>query len=141
MLAKMFKERRNVLLRRQQQHTVSVFKEFREGIQVSAVGLAGERAQPFFYAQIGLVVLQQHEIAGGVHCFDYPRLLAALRMCDAVTEPASTRNQHRQYEEHVSENIDANVSRASLTSNFTKGFLNETLNETLMCKIGRYGRE
>jgi hypothetical protein len=57
--AQMLEKGRHILLHRRQQHAAAPLDELGKGLQVAVVGLAGERAQPFFHAQIGLVVLQQ----------------------------------------------------------------------------------
>jgi chorismate mutase len=57
--AQMLQKGRHILLSRRQQHAVAALDELGKGLQVAVIGLAGERAQPLFHAQIGLVVLQQ----------------------------------------------------------------------------------
>ncbi len=72
-VAQMLEEGRDILLHRRQQHAVAALDELGKGLQVADVGLAGKRTKPFFHAQIGLVVLQQRQIARSSHNFDYPR--------------------------------------------------------------------
>ena len=57
--AQVFKKGRHILLRCRQQYAMAALDELGKGLQVAVVGLAGQRAKPFFHAQIGLVVLQQ----------------------------------------------------------------------------------
>ena len=56
--AQMFEKSRHILLGGRQEHAVAVLDELGKGLQVAVVGLAGQGAQPFFHAQVGLVVLQ-----------------------------------------------------------------------------------
>ena len=56
--AQMLEKSRHILLRGRQQNAVTVLDELGKGLQIAVVGLAGQRAQPFFHAQIGLIVLQ-----------------------------------------------------------------------------------
>ena len=69
----MIEKSRHILLRHRQQHAVPLLDKLGEDLQIAVVGLAGERTQPFFHAQIGLVFLQQRQIARSLHGFDYPR--------------------------------------------------------------------
>ena len=66
-IPQMLEKAGHVLLRGIEQHRVLDFKEFRERSQVAEVGFARERPQTFLHAQIGLVVLEQHQVGGRVH--------------------------------------------------------------------------
>ena len=94
--AQMLKKCRHILLRRRQQHAAAPLDELGKGLQVAVVGLAAQRPQPFFHAQIRLVVLQQREIARGFHTFDYRRLKRPLPPPRALLNLASSWTQHRQ---------------------------------------------
>jgi hypothetical protein len=59
MTAQMFEKSRHILLRCCQQNALAPLNELGEGLQVAVVGLAGQWPQPFFHAQIRLVVLQK----------------------------------------------------------------------------------
>jgi len=70
--AEVLEERGNVLLRTGEQDAVAGFEVLGEGVEVAQIGFAGERAQAFFDAQVGHVLANQPEIAGGFHArFDY----------------------------------------------------------------------
>ena len=72
--AEMLKKCRDILLDSGKQDAVALFEELGKGLQVAAVGLAGEGPQSLLHAQIGLVVQQEREIARGFHSTDYPRI-------------------------------------------------------------------
>ena len=57
--AQMLEKGRHILLHRGQQYAAAPLDELGKGLQVAVVGLAGERTQAFFHAQIGLVILQK----------------------------------------------------------------------------------
>jgi hypothetical protein len=73
-IAQMPKKRGNIILQRHQQHAIPAFNKLRKGAQVAQISFAGKRPQALFDAQIGLIVLQQREIASAFHTFDYPRV-------------------------------------------------------------------
>jgi len=62
-----FDEGGDVLLRGVEEHSVAAFEELRKGLHIAVVGLAGERTEALFDAQVGEVLPQQFEIAGGLH--------------------------------------------------------------------------
>jgi len=72
-LAQVFEERGDVLLRRRQQHAMACFEELGEGPQVAQIRFAGERAKASFHAQIRLVAGEQLEVSPGIHTPDYRR--------------------------------------------------------------------
>ena len=65
--AQMLQKSRHILLRRRQQNAVASLDELGKGLQIAVIGLARQRPQPLFHAQIGLIVLQQREIARVFH--------------------------------------------------------------------------
>ena len=73
--------------------------EFGKGLQIAVVGFAGERTQPFFHAQIRLVVMQERKVTRTVHTSDYPRLERFSAAGRTIAEPRSPLNQHHQYQD------------------------------------------
>ena len=95
-LAQVLEKRRHILLRRGQQDAVPALEKFGKGFQIAVVRLAGQWPQPFFHAQIRLIILQERQIALCVHTFDYLRPRVPSGGLAPVTEPRSSLNQHHQ---------------------------------------------
>ncbi len=53
---------------------MSCFDELGEGSEITKIRLTSERTQPFFHAQIGLVIVQKRQISLDIHTPDYRRV-------------------------------------------------------------------